>query len=64
MLEFSRDRGFGYVRVLGPQWKAFLHVHAFPPHVGAHDITRGAKVEFYLENHEKGLRAIKAELVQ
>lgn len=64
VLEFNPARGFGYVRVLGPHAKAFLHIREFPPDVGAHDVRRGSKISCFLENHERGLRAIRAELVQ
>ena len=63
VLSFNYGRGFGFVEPDGSHAKVLLHITQFPRHVGAHEIGRGVRVEFYLENHAKGLRAIRANII-
>jgi cold shock CspA family protein len=63
ILNFNRERGFGFVKVDGPYPEALAHITQFGPHVGSHLIGRGVRIEFYLENHAKGLRAIRINII-
>jgi len=63
VINFNRDRGFGFVKVDGPFPEALIHISQFPSHVGAHDVDRGVRIEFYLENAAKGLKAVRANII-
>lgn len=63
LMSFNHQRGFGFVKVDGPFPEALIHIDQFPKHVGTHELGRGVRVEFYLENAAKGLRAVRANIV-
>jgi cold shock CspA family protein len=64
LIKFNHQRGFGWVKVDHVSLpEAFVHVKAFPQHVGKHDLCSGAKIEFYLEQHARGLRCIRANII-
>jgi cold shock CspA family protein len=62
-MKFNHQRGFGFVKVDGPFPEALIHIREFGSDVGAHQIGRGVRVEFYLENHAKGLRAVRVNII-
>jgi cold shock CspA family protein len=64
IIKFDHRRGFGWVRVDNvPLRDVFLHIAAFSKSVGLHEIGPGVKCEFYIEKHDKGLRAVRANIV-
>lgn len=61
---FYHDRGWGFVRVDGlARGDAIIHVLEFPQSVDVSDLARGVRVEFYLEQHAKGLRSVRANII-
>jgi cold shock CspA family protein len=63
VISFNRARGFGFVKVDGPFPQAFVNISEFPSYVGMDMLGPGTRVEFYLENSSKGLKAIRANIV-
>jgi CspA family cold shock protein len=55
------DRGFGFVDVEGREDDVFVHHSCLVD--GVTELSEGQKVEFDLEDSEKGPRAINVKLV-
>jgi len=63
LTKFNHQRGFGWIKIDGPFPEAFIHIKEFPSHVGVHDLGRGTRVEFYLQNAPRGLKAVRANVI-
>lgn len=61
--KFSPDHGFGWIKVNAPLPEVYIHIAAFSEFVGVHMLGPGVKVEFYIERHARGLRAVRANII-
>ncbi len=58
VVRFWPERGFGFVRPDGGSRDARVHLKDCE-NIGGDQINVGTRLEFYLEDHPKGLRAIR-----
>ncbi len=58
--KYVEDRGFGFIRRHSGPPDIFFHCRQFTGN--AQDIQVGADVEFEIEQHDKGLRAVEIVL--
>jgi cold shock CspA family protein len=58
------EKGYGYLREDISRREAHWHVRDFEDRTGGHDIQIGMPIEFYLEAHAKGLRAIRCKRIE
>jgi cold shock CspA family protein len=63
LTKFYHDRGFGFVKIDGPYRDAMVNIAQFGRHVGTHELGPGVRIEFYLEAHTQGLRAVRANII-
>jgi cold shock CspA family protein len=63
ILNWNVERAFGFCRVDGPFGEAMVHIRQFHSDVCVYDIKRGTRISYFLENHAKGLRAIRVEII-
>jgi cold shock CspA family protein len=60
---FWPERAYGYVRTDVIRREAHFHLRDFD-HVGGDQIKEGTtRLEFYLEHHAKGLRAVRVNII-
>jgi cold shock CspA family protein len=61
VVRFWPQQGYGFVRLdASPREAIFLLRHV--EDVGGDQIRQGTRLQFYLEQHSKGLRAIRCKL--
>ncbi len=64
VVSWKPEAGFGFVKIdmLGQQ--AMLHLNSFDQAIGGDMIKRDMRITFYIENHSRGLRCIRSEIIE
>jgi len=60
---FWPEKAYGYVRTDVVRQEAHFHLRDFD-HVGGDQIKEGTRLEFYLSQRAKGLRAIRCSILK
>jgi hypothetical protein len=65
VVKFWPERGYGFIRLDGSPVEARFNLRNCELGLGAHDITTGTRLRFYLEQHESGkLDAIRVSMFE
>lgn len=62
VVQFWREREYGFVRIDTAARDAVFHLDNFEETTGPDQVTTGTRLEFFLEQQPRGLKAIRLSI--